>query len=115
MKSIFKIPLEIDSKKWSLNKIYAGVHWSVRAKDKEYIRQLVRSVTGIRKPFEKPVLIKMAFNSGLDVYLFKLIEDGLVKCGVIQNDSYKYVKFNIMTLQKAFKGVIVEVEEISDK
>lgn len=38
MKSIFKIPLEIDSKKWSLNKIYAGVHWSVRAKDKEYIR-----------------------------------------------------------------------------
>ena len=32
MKSIFKIPLEIDSKKWSLNKIYAGVHWSVRAK-----------------------------------------------------------------------------------
>jgi len=78
MKSIFKIPLEIDSKKWSLNKIYAGVHWSVRAKDKEYIRQLVRSVTGIRKPFEKPVLIKMAFNSGLDVsnhgYLFKLIE-----------------------------------------
>lgn len=119
MKSIFKIPLEIDSKKWSLNKIYAGVHWSVRAKDKEYIRQLVRSVTGIRKPFEKPVLIKMAFNSGLDVsnhgYLFKLIEDGLVKCGVIQNDSYKYVQCNIMTLQKAFKGVIVEVEEIGDK
>lgn len=119
MKSIFKIPLEIDSKKWSLNKIYAGVHWSVRAKDKEYIRQLVRSVTGIRKPFEKPVLIKMAFNSGLDVsnhgYLFKLIEDGLVKCGVIQNDSYKYVQCNIMTLQKAFKGVIVEVEEISEQ
>lgn len=118
MKSIFKIPLEIDSKKWSLNKIYAGVHWSVRAKDKEYIIQLVRSVTGIRKPFEKPVLIKMAFNSGLDVsnhgYLFKLIEDSLVKCGVIQNDSYKYVKCNIMTLQKAFKGVIVEVEEVEE-
>nr|DAN32590.1 MAG TPA: hypothetical protein [Caudoviricetes sp.] len=70
------------------------------------------------KPFEKPVLIKMAFNSGLDVsnhgYLFKLIEDSLVKCGVIQNDSYKYVKCNIMALQKAFKGVIVEVEEISE-
>lgn len=119
MKSIFKIPLEIDSKKWSLNKIYAGVHWSVRAKDKEYIIQLVRSVTGIRKPFEKPVLIKMAFNSGLDVsnhgYLFKLIEDSLVKCRVIQNDSYKYVQCNIMTLQKAFKGVIVEVEELKEE
>ena len=83
MKLIYKIPINIDKKHLSLNKIYAGVHWSVRAKDKEYIRQLVRSVTGIRKPYEKPVLIKMAFNSGLDVsnhgYLFKLIEDSLVK------------------------------------
>ena len=118
MKSIFKIPLEIDSKKWSLNKIYAGVHWSVRAKDKEYIRQLVRSVTGMRKPFEKPVLIKMAFNSGLDVsnhgYLFKMIEDALVKCKVIYNDEDKYVKSITMEKQNAFKGVIVEVEEISE-
>ena len=119
MKSIFKIPLEIDSKKWSLNKIYAGVHWSVRAKDKEYIRQLVRSVTGIRKPFEQPVLIKVAFNSGLDVsnhaYLFKMIEDALVKCKLINDDTDKYVKSITMEKQKEFKGVIVEVEEISDK
>ena len=58
----------------------------------------------------------MVFNRGLDVsnhgYIFKLIEDALVKCGVIQNDSYKSVQCNIMTIQKAFKGVIVEVEEM---
>lgn len=105
MKKIFKIPLEIDGKNWSLNKIYAGVHWTVRRKDKNNIRLL-----------KNPVSIKMAFNSGLDVsnhgYIFKLIEDALVKCGVIQNDSYKYVQCNIMTMQKAFKGVIVEVEEL---
>ena len=119
MKSIFKIPLEIDSKKWSLNKIYAGVHWSVRAKDKEYIRQLVRSAIGIRKPYEKPVLIKMAFNSGLDVsnhaYLFKMIEDALVKCKLINDDTDKYVKSITMEKQKEFKGVIVEVEELKEE
>ena len=118
MKLIYKIPINIDKKHLSLNKIYAGVHWAKRKKDKDEIWLLVRSVVGIQKPLEKPVKIKMSFNSDLDVsnhgYLFKLIEDGLVKCGVIQNDSYKYVQCNIMTLQKAFRGVIVEVEEISE-
>jgi len=108
--------IEIDGKNWSLNKIYAGVHWTVRRKDKNNMRLLVRSIIGMKKPFKNPVSIKMAFNSGLDVsnhgYIFKLIEDALVKCGVIQNDSYKYVQCNIMTIQKSFKGVIVEVEEI---
>ena len=50
MKSIFKIPLEIDGKNWSLNKIYAGVHWTVRRKDKNNIRLLVRSIIGMNKP-----------------------------------------------------------------
>ena len=116
MKKIFKIPLEIDGKNWSLNKIYAGVHWTVRRKDKNNIRLLVRSIIGMKKPFKNPVSIKMAFNSGLDVsnhgYIFKLIEDALVKCGVIQNDSYKYVHCNIMTIQKSFKGLIVVIEVI---
>ena len=119
MKSTFKIPLEIDSKKWSLNKIYSGVHWNIRSKDKEYITTLVRSIVGIKKPFENPVSIKMYFNSGLDVsnhaYLFKMIEDALVKCELINDDTDKYVKSITMEKQNAFKGVIVEVEEISDK
>ena len=116
MKQRFEIPLKITSKDWGLNKIYSGVHWNIRSKDKDYIATLVRSIIGMKKPFKNPVSIKMAFNSGLDVsnhgYIFKLIEDALVKCGVIQNDSYKYVQCNIMTIQKSFKGVIVEVEEI---
>lgn len=52
MKKIFKIPLEIDGKNWSLNKIYAGVHWTVRRKDKNNIRLLVRSIIGMKKPLK---------------------------------------------------------------
>lgn len=115
MKEIFKIPLEINSK-LGTNKIYAGVHWAIRSKDKEKMRLLVRSITGLKKPFENPVRIKMAFNSKLDVsnhsYLFKLIEDSLVKCGILKDDTDKYVQENILTKQKEFKGVIVEIEEI---
>lgn len=119
MKSIFKIPLEIDSKKWSLNKIYAGIHWNIRSKDKDYITTLVRSIIGIKKTFERPVSIKMSFNSGLDVsnhaYLFKMIEDALVKCKVINDDTDKYVKSITLEKQKEFKGVIVEVEELKEE
>lgn len=115
----FEIPLEITSKDWGLNKIYAGIHWNIRSKDKDYITTLVRSIVGIKKAFERPVSIKMSFNSGLDVsnhaYLFKMIEDALVKCKVINDDTDKYVKSITMEKQKEFKGVIVEVEEISDK
>ena len=118
MKSIFKIPLEITSKDWGLNKIYSGVHWNIRSKDKEYIATLVRSIVGIKKPFQNPVSIKMYFNSGLDVsnhaYLFKMIEDALVKCKLINDDTDKYVKSITMEKQNSFKGVIVEVEEISE-
>ena len=119
MKQRFEIPLKITSKDWGLNKIYSGVHWNIRSKDKDYIATLVRSIVGIKKPFENPVSIKMYFNSGLDVsnhaYLFKMIEDALVKCKVIYNDEDKYVKSITMEKQKVFKGVIVEVEELKEE
>ena len=51
MKSTFKIPLEITSKDWGLNKIYSGIHWNIRSKDKDYIATLVRSIVGIKKNF----------------------------------------------------------------
>ena len=115
----FEIPLKITSKDWGLNKIYSGIHWNIRSKDKDYITTLVRSIVGIKKTFERPVSIKMSFNSGLDVsnhaYLFKMIEDALVKCKLINDDTDKYVKSITIEKQKEFKGVIVEVEEISDK
>lgn len=115
MKEVIKIPLEINSK-LGTNKIYAGVHWAIRNKDKEKMRLLVRSITGIRKAFEKPVKLTMSFCSKLDVsnhsYLFKLIEDSLVKCGLLKDDTDKFVKEIVMKKQKEFKGIIVEIEEV---
>lgn len=115
MKQVFKIPMKINEK-LGLNKIYAGVHWTVRSEDKENMRLLVRSVVGLRQAYEKPVHLKMFFKSRLDVsnhaYLFKMIEDSLVKCGLLKNDNDKYVKRITLEKQKEFDGVIVEVEEM---
>ncbi len=118
MKLIYKIPLNINEKHLSLNKIYAGVHWAIRKKDKDNILLLVRSVVGVQKPLKKPVKIKMSFNSELDVsnhgYLFKMIEDSLVKCKLLKDDNDKCVKQIIMEKQTEYKGAIVEVEELDE-
>lgn len=115
MKQVFKIPMKINGK-LGLNKIYAGVHWAVRSKDKENMRLLVRSVVGLRQAYKKSVHLKMSFKSRLDVsnhaYLFKLIEDSLVKCGLLKDDTDKYVGKITLEKQKEFDGVIVEVEEM---
>lgn len=117
METIYKIPLQITSKDWSLNKIYSGVHHWVRSKDKEYITLLVKSVVmKEHKTFDKKVSIEMAFKSKLDIsnhgYLFKLIEDALVKCEVIENDTKKFVGEIKMTSQEEFEGIIVTIREM---
>lgn len=75
------------------------------------MRLLVRSVVGLRQAY-----LKMSFKSRLDVsnhaYLFKLIEDSLVKCGLLKDDTDKYVGKITLEKQKEFDGVIVEVEEM---
>lgn len=115
-KAKFYIPLKINGE-LGTNKIYAGVHWTKRNKDKLSIFLLVRSVIGTKnKAFENPVKLKMSFKSKLDVsnhsYLFKLIEDSLVKLGVLQDDTDKFVKQDILQKQNDFEGVIVEIEEM---
>lgn len=116
MAETIKIPLDIKGE-WGLNKIYAGVHWIKRKKDKEYIKLLVRSVTGVRKKvYSKPVKLSMSFNSRLDIsnhaYLFKMIEDSLVACIFFSDDNDKFVKKIEMEKQTEFKGVVVKIEEI---
>lgn len=115
MKLEFKVPLKINSK-YSTNKVYSGVHWAIRSKDKEYIYLLVRSSIKSIVKFDKPVSIKMSFNSNLDVsnhsYLFKMIEDSIKKLGILKDDNSKYVKQNILEKQKEFQGVVVTIKEI---
>lgn len=100
-----------------MNKIYSGVHWAKRKKQKDKLKLIVRASLGNDKPrFTKPVCLAMRFNSNLDVsnhaYLFKMIEDALVSNKVLINDSPKYVKEIKMSRQSEYKGVIVIIREI---
>jgi hypothetical protein len=86
--------------KVSTNKIYAGVHWTVRAKHKElFYYELLKQKRTLSKAQNSPVEITFIFrfkSRSLDSsncsYMAKMIEDSLVKLGVIENDTIKFVK-----------------------
>ena len=83
----------------SLNAIYAGIHWSVRKKHADEAHSAVAiAVMGI-KPFTTPVHLEfqpVVKGRGYDVmnysYSAKLIEDGLVCAGILEDDTVAYVK-----------------------
>ncbi len=83
----------------SLNSIYAGVHWSERKKQAD-AGHLAVSLVKI-KPFDKPVTLTFQPVAGKRdrirdcsnySYAAKIIEDGLVKTGVLEDDSPEFVK-----------------------
>lgn len=116
---VFRVPLKITSA-LSLNKIYSGIFWAKRKKQKDDIKTLVKiALRGKKKiKFDKPVEIEMQFNSRLDVsnhaYIFKMIEDAIKERGIIEDDTDKYVKKCVMRKQDVFDGVIVWVSEYKD-
>ena len=104
--------------KWSLNRIYSGLHKSARAKQAQTVHWLVRSAISRQcKPirmFEKPVKVHIQYNSRLDIdnhgYLSKLIIDGM-KGILIQDDTRRYVTclkqiFHTENASKIFVDVI---------
>ena len=102
---------------YGMNKLYAGVHWTVRKRQADFVHGLVQSTLYVnkvpRKLFKKPVRVTISYNSRLDIdnhsYLSKLIIDGL-KGYLIEDDTKKYLtELN----QKFWKedGILVEVEE----
>ena len=113
----FSIPVKVNGN-LGLNKIYAGVHWSKRAKDAEYIHMLMaqslRSLKIYKKLFEKPVAITISYNSRLDIdnhgYLAKLIIDGL-KGYLIVDDNKKYVTALTQQFYNG-DGIMIEIEEV---
>ncbi|MCK5644939.1 MAG: hypothetical protein KAJ19_29335 [Gammaproteobacteria bacterium] len=89
----------------STNEIYSGSHWSKRKALKNQATQAVMvACAEYRKALSQvsaPVIIQTIGLLGKSVrsfdisnysYNHKLIEDGLVKCGVIPDDTQKYVK-----------------------
>jgi hypothetical protein len=85
-----------DEKPMSLNKMYAGIHWSVRKLEAERVHYLV--LAEVKKPqlFLHPVDITITayFNKRVldpDNIVGKLYIDGL-KGLLITDDTYEYVR-----------------------
>lgn len=86
----------------STNTIYSGKHFRERKKDKEYIADHFSLSPARRiKPFNKPVNLKFipvigkgvrAFDSSNYSYGAKMLEDCLVKYGILEDDTNKFVK-----------------------
>jgi len=107
-------------KRYGLNAIYQGKHWSKRKADSEFWHYLVHkelSSQGIpRKQFEKPVTITMLWNDGMDIdnhaYIGKMIVDSL-KGWLIKDDTKKY--YAAITHRFHDKNYItVEIKEAVD-
>lgn len=112
MKLTLPIPIKI-----STNKIYAGVHWSVR---KEYATLYHLLSRGQPKYIGKyPIQIAYRFTwqkHALDAtncsFLVKLLEDGLVIGGAIKGDDYMTVRRTIIESKRdrKIKEDFVEIE-----
>ena len=89
----------------STNEIYSGVHWSKRKALKNQAAQAVMvACAEYRKVLSQAISPVIIQTTGLlgkgqrsyDIsnysYNHKLIEDGLVKCGVIPDDTIEFVK-----------------------
>lgn len=91
--------------KCGMNKIYAGVHWTVRKKQAmemhEITAQAIKNQCITPKMFDTPVDVEIAYNTRMDIdnhsYLSKMIIDGM-KGLFIEDDTRKYVR----SLKQAF-------------
>lgn len=111
MKYVIPIPEKV-----SLNKIYAGIHFSQRSRHKNdyYLAVLSSKPKKYTGPF--PVHVRYHFKlSGpsLDIsnhaYMQKMVEDGLVACEVLPEDDQKFVSGITITAEKIAKGEDMEV------
>jgi len=112
-----KYSIEIPEKV-SLNKIYAGVHFTVREEHREDWYYAVLESKPKKYTGEFPVEMHYHFKtcgSKLDIsnhgYMLKMCEDALVHCGVLPDDTQEYVSKISITAEQIKKGEkqIVEV------
>lgn len=109
------LPVKVTSK-LSLNKIYSGVHWSVRCKYAEQFHTMVQMELlkqGIyRGSYIGAVEVRFKFNSNLDIdnhgYIIKMVIDGL-KGYLIQDDNKKYVKKSSQEFDDKIDGIEVTI------
>lgn len=103
--------------KLSLNKIYAGVHWQKR---QEYTDEWHLAVQ-VSKPKRSTVYVGgfpadchyhfrlpgMKMDISNHAFMVKLIEDGLVRCGVLPDDTQKTVASITITAEQSDANEVV--------
>lgn len=106
----------------SLNKYYAGAHWSKRKQDAQTQQLLVRAqIDPNIKPFDVPVKIKFAIYykdkriRDIDNATVKMYIDGL-KPFVIHDDDWRYVEAveKVYRYDKANPRVEIEIFPIGE-
>ena len=121
MKSFsFTVPIHPDSRTWGMNGVYSQTkHWAARKSQASQVHTLVRaqirSVSRNVRKFDKPVSVRIFYNSRLDIdnhgYLAKLIIDGM-KGILIEDDNRRFVRSLYQGFHNGDKNLIlVEVEE----
>lgn len=82
--------------KVSLNKIYAGMHWTTRARLATLYHNCLLGIPVT--VFTKPVVCTYTFtwktrslDASNQVFMVKMLEDGLVKIGCFPDDTNVYV------------------------
>lgn len=97
--------------KISTNKIYSWIHWTIRNKIAEWYHNLTKQDCMNLKSIEKKINLKMDFyfksyalDSSNCSFMWKMIEDSLVKNWLIKDDTNKFVwEFNIESVELSEK------------
>lgn len=108
----------------SLNSWYAGCHWTKRKKLADFWHSKIALLSSQLRPVKSPVELSMDFWFGKSrlpydasncAAAFKLIEDGLVKAGILPSDDHKTIKSISISVKKTKEPVsrtIVQIKEI---
>ena len=111
----------------SLNRVYAGVHWRTRKAWADEGHLAVKAAVGRSlKKFDSPVSLeftpirgagkKKAYDISNYALTIKIIEDGLVWCGVLVDDTNKWVRRVITNapIKGEETGMVVVIKEIEE-
>lgn len=109
--------------KVSMNNIYSGMHWKKRKEladlyHNEFL-ELKRKVKVVKYPVVIHYnwhFIKNALDTLNCAFMSKMLEDGMVHVGILEDDSVKYVRRSILDSQKSNKykhdTVVISIEEV---
>lgn len=98
-------------KQWkvSTNKIYSWIHWKQREKIADYFHNLVLDDCKQLKPITHKVNLDFKFyyksrylDSSNNSFVWKMLEDGLVKGWLLKDDDNKYI------WQVSYESVLID-------